>query len=105
MSEDSDCSESRWCQALCWYVTLRDGKKEDLSSTVGLRWVRWHADAENQRIFEEVSRLLPGLGLQRMPARPTQAELAQDRYDLSVSIAEWHKAWPFRTNRNRGSSA
>lgn len=98
-------AQDRWSDALTWYVTLREGKEEDLRDAVGGRWAQWHADPENQRIFDDLSRMLAERHLHRMPARPTQAEFAEDRYDLSLPIAEWRRAQALRETRKQGQSA
>lgn len=103
-NEGGAMSEGRWAEALSWYVTLREGKKKDLSGDVGRRWAHWHGDPENQRIFDDVSRLLAERGFYRIRLRCSKAGLEEDRYDLSVPIAEWRKSQALREIGERRSS-
>lgn len=82
----------RWVEALTWYDTLRKAGKKDLTSALAREWLHWSADAENRRIFDNVSRLLGHRSLYRARSLPSGEELDADRYDLSVPIAEWRKA-------------
>lgn len=93
--------EERWVEALAWHVMLRDATKKDLSDALGHKWQRWYTDPENQRIFDDVSRLFRERGLYRMRTRCAEHELTKDRYDLSVSISEWRTT---RASREAGDS-
>jgi transmembrane sensor len=89
--DDKGCINGvdRWSEALAWYSTLRDAEKGDLTGAVGGRWQQWHSDAENQRVFDDVSRLLVCHYLYSKRDRQSKTELNNDRYDLSVPIAAW----------------
>jgi transmembrane sensor len=95
----------RWAEAVGWYSTLRAADEKDLTSTVGRAWQDWYADAQNRRVFDDVSRLLAGRDLYRRRSRPRKAELAQDRYDLSIPIAQWLGANPKHETKKRRSPA
>lgn len=79
----------RWVEALAWHHTLREAPAKDLTSGLARRWQHWYADAENQRIFDNVSRLLGDRRLYQHRNLPSREELEADQYDLSVSISEW----------------
>lgn len=81
----------RWVEALTWYYTLRDAEEKDLTNALARDWEQWYADAENQRIFDKVSRLLADRSLYREHRLPSREERQADQYDLSVSIAEWRR--------------
>lgn len=102
-SRDEECPVDRWAEALGWYNTLRAAEKKRLTIALGSAWQDWYADPQNRRTFDDVSRLLDGCNLYRKTPRPSKAELVQDRYDLSVPIAEWLSAHPPRDTRQRRS--
>lgn len=102
--EDEPMGSDRWAEALTWHVTLREAAEKDLTSAVGREWQKWHADPENQRVFDDVSRLLADRDLYRECRRPSGAELAADRYDLLSPIAEWRKVPPPRIAAKRVAS-
>jgi transmembrane sensor len=103
--DDGPTGSDRWAEALTWHVTLREAAEKDLTSAVGREWQKWHADPENQRVFDDVSRLLADRDLYRRCRRPSRAELLADRYDLSGPIAEWRKASPPRVAPKQGASS
>lgn len=84
----------RWLEALTWHHTLREAPEKYLTTGLARRWQHWYSDAENQRIFDNVSRLLGDWRLYRDRNLPSTEELEADRYDLSVPIAEWRKSHP-----------
>lgn len=92
-------SEERWAEALTWYFHLRHAKERDLGDAIGRRWERWYSDIENRRVFDNVSRLHAERDLYRTPSRPTEAELTEDKYDLSVPIAEWRARSTLRKSK------
>lgn len=102
--EESPMGTDRWAEALTWHVTLREAADKDLTSAVGREWQKWHADPENQRIFDDVSRLLADRDPYCRCRRPTRAELEADRYDVSVPIAEWRKTRAPRVSRKQRAS-
>jgi transmembrane sensor len=95
----------RWAEALAWYGTMRAADEQKLTSTVGRAWQDWYADAENRRVFDDVSRLMAERNVYRNRPRPSDDELEQDRYDASVPIAEWLSADPPRETRRWPSHA
>ena len=95
----------RWAEALVWYGTMRAADERKLTSAVGRAWQDWYADAENRRVFDDVSRLMAARDLYSKRTRPGQAELEQDRYDLSVPIAEWLSTSPPPETRPRRAPA
>lgn len=95
MNEDGEVrpvGADRWVEALTWYYTLREAKEKDLAGGLASEWRHWYADAENQRTFSNVSRLLADRSRYRHRGLPSQEELEADRYDLAVPVAEWRKA-------------
>lgn len=108
MSEDGEGGPmglDRWAEALIWRNTLREAEGKDLTNALAREWQHWYADLENQRAFDDVSRLLSDRGLYRTRPRPRRAELEADGYDLSVPIAEWRKTHTPRLTRRECASA
>jgi transmembrane sensor len=68
---------------------LREAGEEETTSAVARAWRRWYADAENQRVFEAVNRLLADRLAYRKRFRRTKEELDADGYDVSIPIVEW----------------
>lgn len=93
---DKERNVDRWAEALAWYTTMRAADAKRLTPSVASAWQRWYADAQNRKAFDDVSRLLTGRDTYKERDRPSKAELAQDRYDTSVSIADW-----LRTHQTR----
>lgn len=88
--DDGDFSETtRWNHAIRWYITLRDRAGGDLTCSVGRQWQQWYSHPVNKRLFNDVERLLGGSDGYRKRDRPSKEQVANDRYDLSVPIAEW----------------
>lgn len=103
--KDEVRSVDRWAEAVAWYSTLRAGDEERLTNAVGCAWQDWYADPENQRIFDNVSRLLTYGDVYREQPGRTRAELEEDRYDLSVPIAEWlNPRLPLEIKKRRPSA-
>lgn len=95
MSEEREArpaAADRWVEALTWHDTLRKAPEKELTSELARSWQHWYADAENQRIFDNVSRLRGDWRLYRQRNLPSREDLEADRYDLSVPISEWRKA-------------
>lgn len=84
-------SRDHWTEALTWYVALRGTGRRDLGHAPGHEWQAWYAEPANRRIFEDLSRLLADHDCYRKRDLPGKAELEEDRYDLSVPIAEWRR--------------
>jgi len=95
----------RWAEALTWHHTLCETEEKELTSTLAREWGHWYADPENQRTFDDVSRLLADHGAYLKRPRPSSAELEADRYDLSVPIAKWRKPRAPHVTRKRRVSA
>jgi transmembrane sensor len=89
--EGSSAALDRWCEALDWYATLREADASDLTQAVGRDWQQWYAIPENRRVFDAVSRLMAASSLYRRRRRTAPAERRDDRYDLSLPIAEWRR--------------
>ncbi|HEV2271378.1 MAG TPA: FecR domain-containing protein [Steroidobacteraceae bacterium] len=81
----------RWEEALTWYSTLSEAEQRDLSAAVGCEWQRWYADAENRRLFDEVSRLLGDRDRYARRQRPKKADLDNDPYVPSMAVADWQR--------------
>lgn len=89
--EPDPMSADRWAEALTWYEILHEMEQKDVTQALAREWPRWYADAENQRIFIAVSRLVGNPTLYRRRHRHSRAELEADPYDPSVPIAEWRR--------------
>lgn len=81
----------RWIEALTWHETLTEADQSRLTSTLIRDWQTWHADPENQRIFDHMSRLATDARRKGRRSRPREVEIAEDRYDPAVSIALWNR--------------
>lgn len=104
MSENGErgaLDAGRWEEALTWYSTLREAEKRDLGDAVGREWQRWYSNAENRRLFDDVSRLLCDRDRYIRRPRPTKSEIEIDHYDASVPIAEWRRTQGQRQVRER----
>jgi transmembrane sensor len=105
VNEKDKASLGRWDAALSWYSKLRAADEKELTSEVGRDWEAWYADADNRRVFDRVSLLLSQRDRYRARPRPSQGELEEDGYDLSVPIAEYLGAHrPEETERERSSA-
>jgi transmembrane sensor len=100
MGEDSgstnmEAGASRWIAALEWHTTLCEADGAVLTSAKVRAWQEWYAQADNQRIFDRLSRLLADRGVYP-PAPPQGCELGHEtrseEYDPSQSIMEWRQA-------------
>lgn len=78
-----DEATQRLKAAIAWQVRLHDS---NLSPRARRRWDQWRALPENRQEFDALEVLWRKLG--EFP-RPSAAELAADRYDGSVPVAEW----------------
>lgn len=95
----------RWSRALSWHAALREADEKELTNSVGREWQDWCADAENRRVFDNVSRLLADRDLYHKRPRRSKEELDGDSYDLSVPIAEWRRTRALENTRLRRSFA
>jgi len=98
MSEDTagknmEAGASRWIAALEWHTTLCEADGTALTSGKVRAWQQWYAQADNQLIFDRLSRLL---AYRRVcpPAPPERVELESrnEEYDPSQSIMDWRQA-------------
>jgi transmembrane sensor len=97
-------SVDRWAEALTWHDTLRESDEKELTNSLAREWQDWYADAENRRTFDAVSRFLADRGVYRKRRRPKREELEADRYDPSISVAEWRKRHVPYVARKQGAS-
>lgn len=95
----------RWDEALTWYSILRDAGRRDLTGAVGRKWQQWYSDRENQRVFDDVSRLLACGDSYGRRIRPSKAEIENDCYDLSIPITEWLRPQAPRETQKRRPTA
>lgn len=100
-AERDATSRDHWSEALTWYVALRDAGQRDLTYTAGRKWQDWYADPAKRRIFEDLSRLLADHDCYRKRDLSGKPELEEDRYDLSVPIAEWRRNQAQKTQTHR----
>jgi len=108
MNEDGEVvpmRSDRWVEALTWHNALCETEEKELTSTLAREWGHWYADPENQRTFDDVSRLLADHSTYLKRPRPSSAELEADRYDLSVPIAKWRKPRAPHVTRKQRVSA
>jgi ferric-dicitrate binding protein FerR (iron transport regulator) len=102
--EEDSGDRKRWADALAWHDTLQEAGEGNRSNVLPPEWCQWHSDAENQRIFDSVSRLLAERDLYRKRSRPKRGERKADRYDLSVPVAEWQKTRAPQVTRKQYTS-
>jgi ferric-dicitrate binding protein FerR (iron transport regulator) len=81
---------SRWVEALTWYERLTEADQAELTSALIREWQTWHADAENQRIFDHVSRLIADAGRARRGSSRS-GDFTEDDYDPGIPIALWRR--------------
>ncbi len=82
---------SRWVEALTWHERLTEADQAELTSTLIREWQIWHADPENQRTFDHLSRLVvDAVRARRSPSR--KADLIEDEYDAAIPIALWRRS-------------
>lgn len=88
-------------QAVQWHLDL---ESPDVTMERIGEWERWLADDERHaRAFDRIAALGPTLsGVRRAPL-PSEAELAADAYDGSLSVSAW--AWKKRNARAIDSAA
>lgn len=84
--------KDRWAEALTWYAALGERHGAHLTFALRRQWQVWYGDVENQRVFDDASRLLGDRARYRERQRPRKEELDRDQYDLSLPIAEWRRA-------------
>jgi transmembrane sensor len=69
-----------------WFVALQNGVP---SPRLLRSWERWNGVADNRRAFDELLHLWRRLDESPRPLSPSPAELADDDYDGSSSVADW----------------
>jgi transmembrane sensor len=79
-------SSPRIRSAARWFVALQDA---EVSSRLVRRWEAWNADPDRRHAFDELVHLWRRLNDGARPLSPSPAELAEDDYDGSLSVAEW----------------
>ncbi len=88
-----------------WFVRLQ---APDLSTEDLEEWERWMARPANRAAFDEIQHLAErAVGGMAPRRRPAASELAQDRYDGSIAVAEWlaqHQLPSSEADRARSSS-
>ncbi len=82
---------SRWVEALTWHERLTEADQAELTSTLIREWQIWHADPENQRTFDHLSRLVADAARARRGCSPRGA-CGEDEYDPAVPIALWRRS-------------
>lgn len=90
-----EADASRWLEALEWHTTLCEADGAALTSGKVRAWQQWYAQAQNQLIFDRLSRLLANRSA--YPSAPPQGvelETRSEEYDPSQSIMEWRQAQP-----------
>jgi transmembrane sensor len=90
--ERAAMGRDRWAEALTWYTTLREADEERLNSGLGRDWEAWYADERNQRIFDDLSRLMADSDCYRKRQRPGKSQVEEDFYDPAVPVAQWRPA-------------
>lgn len=79
----------RWVQALTWHEMLTEADATHLTGAVAREWQSWYANAENQRVFEQLTRLVADSRFQSIPDPCRSADITADEYDLTVPIEAW----------------
>jgi transmembrane sensor len=82
----------RWVEALSWHETLIEADETKLTSAVAYDWQKWYADAGNQRLFDDLSRLIADVGRVRPGGYRYKRDVAEDEYEPSVSVEAWRRA-------------
>lgn len=79
----------RWLEALEWHETLTETDQSQLTSALIRDWQAWHADPDNQRIFDRLSGL--AADARGIPSRRQcrNREITEDEYDTAAPIALW----------------
>lgn len=77
-------------QAAEWYWAIRE---PDVADAALAEWEEWLAQSSEHRVaFERVEGILDAAGMVDDPPWPTEAELLEDGYDGSVTVAAWREA-------------
>jgi transmembrane sensor len=84
----SEQARSRVRSAARWFVALQNA---EVSPRLVRRWEAWNVDPDRRHAFDELVHLWRRLNDGARPLSPSPAELAEDDYDGSVSVAEWHE--------------
>lgn len=79
----------RWVEALTWHETLSEADTSQLTGAVVRNWQAWYSDPENQRLFEQLTRLVVDIRSHSLPDPCRSADIAADKYDLTVPIEAW----------------
>ncbi len=98
----SGASDDCGYKAAAWFVRLQTA---DLSNEDLKEWERWIANPPNRAAFAAIQHLAErAVGGMAPRRRPTASELAQDRYDGSMPVAEWLTQRELKAERARNSS-
>lgn len=92
-SANTEAGASRWLAALEWHTTLCEADGTALTSGKVRAWQQWYAQADNQLIFDRMTRLLAYRGVYPPAAHQgVDLESRSEEYDPSQSIMEWRQA-------------
>jgi transmembrane sensor len=78
---------ARLLEAAQWLTRLRE--QQDISSTDLGAWQEFMSSRENRDALERIHRVARTAACMIHPPLPSAAELAEDRYDGSVSVRRW----------------
>lgn len=85
--EDTSGDLERWVEGLAWHEALTETDQARLTGTLIRDWQTWHADPENQRIFDQLSTL--AADARQIPARRWKVATGEGEYDIAVPVARW----------------
>lgn len=83
---------SRWLDAVGWYSTISEASEAQLAAGEIRAWQQWYANPDNQRVFEQLCRLLEDRPAYRKRDRHSPAAIDADSYDPAVSVQEWRRS-------------
>lgn len=91
-----------WVEALTWHETLTEAGEAELTGAVIRDWQTWYANAENKRLFDDLSRLAADVGYSRARGQCCKKGVTEDGYDPDISISAWRKVESRRGTRGSG---
>ena len=94
MSDDAQGvapGSSRWLDAVGWYTTISEAAEAELTAGKIHAWQQWYANPENQRVFEQLCKLLEDRRAYLKRDRHSPAAINADSYDPSLSVQEWRQ--------------
>ena len=95
MSEDAQgvaTGSSRWLDAVGWYTTISEAAEAELTAGKIHAWQQWYASPENQRVFEQLCKLLEDRRAYLKRERHPPAAISADSYDPVISVQEWRQS-------------